>query len=245
TKSGTYNGFAITGAPTYAKPESIDAYELGMKTQFLEGTLMFSAAIFDYRLENQQVMHVSLTTGGSVSFENAESAHIRGFDFDVTWLIAPHLVEGLVLVGGAGWLETAEFTAYPDAKGYVDNSGLTQEGQDFSGNRIPKTPEVSGNLALSKTWFFDHGELEMAADLYYTDDFYYEPSNREQSIEPGYSLWGARIGYLYEPWNTRLTLFGRNLTDENTTRGSQGVEFGKSITPGAPMTYGLRLAWKY
>jgi iron complex outermembrane receptor protein len=245
TKSGTYNGFAVTGPPTYALPESIEAWELGLKTRFLQGTLIFSAAIFDYQIENQQVQFVSLTTGGSVSFENAEQSHIRGFDFDVTWVIAPHLVDGLVMVGGAGWLETAEFTAYPNAKGYTDNSGTTSQNQDFSGNRIPKTPELSGNLALSKTWMFDRGELEVAADVYFTDEFFYEPTNRAESLEEGYALWGARIGYLYEPWNTRLTLFGRNLTDEHRTRGSQGVEFGRSITPGEPMTYGLRLAWKY
>lgn len=245
TKSGTYNGFAITGPPTYALPESINAWELGVKTDFLQGTLIFSGAIFDYEIENQQVQFVSLTTGGSVSFENAEAAHIKGLDFDVTWVIAPHLVDGLVLIGGAGWLETAEFTSYPNAKGYTDNSGITSTDQDFSGNRIPKTPKVSGNLALSKTWLFDTSELEIAADMYYSDDFFYEPSNREISFEDDYILWGARIGYLYEPWNTRLTLFGRNLTDENATRGSQGVEFGRSITPGVPRTYGLRLAWNY
>lgn len=245
TKSGTYNGFAISGPPTYAKPESIAAWELGLKTKFLYDTLIFSGAIFDYEIENQQVQHVSLSTGGSVSFENAELANIRGIDFDVTWVIAPNLVEGLVLVGGAGWLETAEFTSYPDAKGYTDNSGITSENQDFSGNRIPKTPKVSGNLALSKTWFMDRGELELAGDLYYTEEFYYEASNRERSISESYTLWGARLGYLYEPWNLRLTLFGRNLTNEVTTRGAQPVDFGRSITPGVPRTYGMRLAWKY
>ncbi|MEX1667071.1 TonB-dependent receptor [Zhongshania arctica] len=245
TKSGTYNGFAVTGPPTYAEPESIAAWELGLKTSFLQGTLLFNAAIFDYEIENQQVQFVSLTTGGSISFENAELANIRGFDFDVTWVIAPHLIDGLVLVGGAGWLETAEFTSYPNAKGYTNNSGITSQDQDFSGNRIPKTPEISGNLALSKTWFFDRGELEMAADMYYSEEYFYEPSNREESFEPSYTLWGARLSYLYEPWNTRLTLFGRNLTDANPTRGAIGEEFGRQVIPGEPTTYGLRLAWKY
>lgn len=245
TKSGTFNGLAVTAPPTYAEPEKITAWEIGVKTKFLHDTLVFSAAIFDYEIEDQQIQFVSLTTGGSVSFENAELANIRGLDFDIMWVIAPHLVEGLVLVGGAGWLETAEFTSYPNAKGYTNNSGLSASNQDFSGNRIQKTPEISGNLALSKTWMLSDGELEMAADLYYTQEFFYEPSNREESIEDGYTMWGARLSYLHEPWNTRVTLFGRNLTDINTTRGYIGAEFSNPIIPSVPRTYGLRLSWQY
>lgn len=89
------------------------------------------------------------------------------------------------------------------------------------------------------------GELEMAADLYYTQEFFYEPSNREESIEDGYTMWGARLSYLHEPWNTRVTLFGRNLTDINTTRGYIGAEFSNPIIPSVPRTYGLRLSWQY
>lgn len=245
TKSGTFNGLAVTGPPTYAEPETINAWELGLKTKFFYQTLIFNAAIFDYEIENQQIQFVSLTTGGAVAFENAELANIRGIDFDFTWLIAPNIVDGLVLVGGAGWLETAELTKYSDGRGYVDNTGFSADEQNFSGNRIPKTPEISGNLALSKTWIIENSEIEVAGDVYFTDEYFYEPSNRKESIEDAYALWGARVGYFYEPWNTRITLFGKNLTDENVTRGSIPAEFGRLVIPGQPRTYGLRLAWKY
>lgn len=245
TKSATYNPLAVGGDATFAEPESVKAWELGLKTSFWQGTFMVNGAIFDYELKDLQVQFLSLTTGGAVSFENAEAAHIRGLDFDFTWLIAPHLIDGLVLVGGGGWLETAKYTSYPDAKGYTDNSGITAQDQDFSGNRIVKTPEFSGNLALAKSWSLANSELEVAGTLYYTKEFYNEASNREQTAQPSYKLWGAHISYRYEPWNLRATLFGRNLTDEFYSRGVLPTDFGDQTTIAEPRTYGLRLAWEY
>ncbi len=245
TKSGTYNGLAVAGPATFAEPETVKAWELGAKASFLYGTLQLNGAIFDYDLENLQVQFVSLTTGGSVAFENAEAAKIRGMDFDFLWVIAPHLIDGLVLAGGVGWLETAEYTAYPDARGYTDNSGQAQEGQDFSGNRIVKTPKISGNLALAKSWTIGNGNLEAAVNMYYTDEFFNEPSNRELTVQPAYKLWGAHVSYLYEPWQLRVSAFGANLTDQYHTRGIQPTDFGDQQTIGTPRTYGLRLGWEF
>ncbi|MBD2860145.1 TonB-dependent receptor [Spongiibacter sp. KMU-158] len=245
TKSATYNPLAVNGPATFAEPESVSAWEFGAKSSFFHGTLMINGAIFDYDMENLQVQFVSLSTGGAVSFENAESAHIRGLDFDFTWLIAPHLVEGLVLAGGMGWLETAEYTSYPNAKGYIDNSGQTASNQDFTGNRIVKTPEISGNLALAKSWWLGNHQFEVVGTLYFTDEFFNEPSNREQTKQPAYKVWGARVGYFYEPWNLRVSAFGANLTDEFYTRGIQPSDFGDQSTIAAPRTYGMRMSWEY
>lgn len=244
TKSGTYNG-VTTGQATFARPETAKAWELGYKGSFLQGTFQLNGAVFDYDLEDLQVQFLAVLTGGSVSFENAEEASIRGLDFDFVWLIAPHLVDGLALVGGAGWLETAEYTSYPNATGYTNDTGIPNTNADFSGNRIVKTPTYSGNLGLSKTWSLGRGELEVAGNVFFTDEFFNEPSNREKTIQPGYELYGARIGYLYEPWNLRATLFGQNLTDQYHTRGIQTTDFGDLTTIGVPRTFGLRLAWQY
>lgn len=244
TKSGTFNG-VTTARATFARPESASAWELGFKGSFLQGTLQFNGALFDYELEDLQVQFLAVLTGGSVSFENAEEAHIRGLDFDFVWLIAPHLVDGLALAGGAGWLETAEYTSYPNARGYTNDTGIPTTNADFSGNRIVKTPTFSGNVALSKTWFLGSGQLEVAGDVFFTDAFFNEPSNRAKTIQPAYELYGARIGYLYEPWNLRATLFGQNLTDKYHTRGIQTTDFGDLTTIGVPRTFGVRLAWQF
>lgn len=245
TKSGTYNGLAVLGPATFADPEKVNAWELGAKASFLFGTLQINGAVFDYDLENLQVQFVSLTTGGSVAFENAKAAKIRGLDLDVLWVIAPHLVDGLVLAGGVGWLETAEYTEYPNARGYTDNSGLAREGQNFSGNRIVKTPKISGNLTLAKSWNVDSGQIEIAGNMYYTDSFFNEPSNRELTVQPAYSLYGAHASYLYEQWDLRVSVFGQNLTDKYHTRGIQPTDFGDQQTIGTPRTYGMRLEWKF
>ncbi|WP_374972364.1 TonB-dependent receptor [Spongiibacter marinus] len=245
TKSGTYNALAIIGEPTFAEPESIEAIELGAKTSFLQGTLVFNAALFDYQMENMQVQFLSVTNGGSTTFENAEAAHSRGLDIDFTWLVMPNWFEGLVMTGSLGWLETAEYTSYPDGRGYVDDSGFAQTGQDFSGNRIVKTPEYSGNLGLVKAWAFSDSTFELGGSVYFTEEFFNEPSNRKVSMQESYELYSVRASYHYQPYDLRVTLFGDNLTDEAYTRGTQPTEFGTLVTVGSPLTYGMRIAWQY
>ncbi|MGJ8686296.1 MAG: TonB-dependent receptor, partial [Spongiibacteraceae bacterium] len=245
TKSGTYNALAIIGEPTFAEPESIDAIEVGAKTSFLEGTLVFNAAVFNYDMENMQVQFVSVTNGGSTTFENAGAALVRGLDIDVTWLAVPHLIDGLVVTGSLGWLETAEYTSYENARGYTNDSGFAQTGQDFSGNRIVKTPEYSGNIGLMKSWNIGDGVLELGGSVYITEEFENEPSAREVTKQEGYQLYSARASYLYEPWYLRVTVFGDNLTDEAYTRGTQPTEFGTLVSVGTPLTYGVRMAWEF
>lgn len=245
TKSGTYNGIAFLGPATFADPETVKAWELGVKAKFFYGSLTFNGAIFDYDLEDNQVQFVSLLTGGAVAFENAEEAAIRGLDFDVTWLFPPNIIQGLVFNASFGWLETAEYTSYPNAKGFTDNSGITRRNEDFSGNRIVKTPEITATMAIAKSWSLGNGQLEVVGTLYHTDEFFYEPSNREESIQDAYQLWGAHASYLYQPWNVRVSVFGRNLTDQYHTRGKLAAEFGNQTTVGPPRTYGMRLSWEY
>lgn len=245
TKSGTYNGLAVLGPATFADPEKVSAWELGAKAKLFYGTLQLNGALFYYDLEDLQVQFVSLTTGGSVAFENAEAGEIRGLDFDFLWVVAPQLIEGLVVTGGLGWLETAEYTSYPDARAYTDNSGIARSGVDLSGNRIVKTPEISGNIAIAKSWNLGSGQLELAGNMYYTDEFFNEPSNRELTVQPAYNLFGAHVSYLYQPWDLRVSVFGQNLTDKFHTRGIQPTDFGDQQNIGTPRTYGMRVAWHF
>lgn len=243
-KSATYNTLNIYLPPDYVLPEETTAYELGVKTNFLDHLVDLTAAVFQYDIKNIQVQYLSLLKGGLTSFENAGAARVRGADFDVMVQLFPSVFDALVFTSGGAFLD-AVYTDYRHGTGFDNNTGIITTNNDFTGNRIFRTPRWSGSAALSKTWQIPGGPFELAGDLYYTADFYYAASNADATRQASYMLLGARASYLYESWNLRATVFGKNLTGEKYTTGALPGDFGVLMSLGAPVTYGMRLSWEF
>lgn len=242
-KAATYNTVAIYDQPDYVKPEEIAAWELGAKTSLFDGLLRLNGAVFDYDVANLQQAFISLFAGGVISFQNAGQARIRGVDFDGVLVLFPSLVDDLALAGGAAWLD-ATYEDFTNAAGF-DEAGTFSQNNDFSGNQVIRSPKFTGTASLSKTWAFPGGPFEAAFDAYYTDDFFYEPSNRQATLQESYWLYGARLSYLYERLNLRLTAGVRNLTDEFYTNGIFVTDYGVQPSIAQPRSYGLQLLWNF
>jgi iron complex outermembrane recepter protein len=242
-KAATYNTVAIYDQPDYVKPEEIVAWELGAKFSAFDGLLRLNGAVFDYDVANLQQAFISLFAGGVISFQNAGRARIRGADFDGVLVLLPSLVDDLVLAAGAAWLD-AEYQDFTGAAGF-DEAGFFSQDNDYSGNQVIRSPSFTGTLSLSKTWGVPGGPFETAFDAYYTDDFFYEPSNRQATLQESYWLLGARLSYLYEPLDLRLTAGVRNLTDEFYTNGIFVTDYGVQPSIAMPRTYSLQLVWNF
>ena len=251
-KSATYNAVAIYQPPAFVEPEELRAYEVGLKTRIFDGTTSVSIAAFDYDIKNFQVQFISLFQGGAVSFENADAASIQGLDLDVAVELFPSVFDGLVLTLGGSYLD-AKYDRYVGAAGFDDEpsllfpegSGLFRDDNDYSGNRIVRTPKFTTTASVSKLWQVPGGELELSGDAYCNDGFFYASSNSEELSQDSYRVFGARVSYLYARWGVRATLFGRNLGDEKYSQGLIATDFGGNVTLAAPRTYGLRLNWDF
>ena len=55
------------------------------------------------------------------------------------------------------------------------------------------------------------------------------------------SLVNLRIGFNFDAWNSSLTLWGRNITDERYYHGSfdRPIQLGINSYPSEPATYGI------
>ncbi len=244
-KSGTYNGIAIYTTPSYVEPEEVDAYEVGIKSTFLDGNLRFNAAAFQTETKNLQVTFVSLTNGGAITFENAGEARTRGAEFDAILVPMPETNSGLVLTAGAAYLDSI-FTSYENASGYDEDTGLFfNKTGDFTGNRIPRSPKLSGTVGANQLLETAWGPFEIGVDYYMNDGFYYTGQNTQVARQKAYALLNARASWTYEPWNVKLTVFGQNLDDETYSYGAFTADFGTGYTLAPPRTYGLRLNWSF
>ena len=243
-KSATFNPLKIAQAVDYVKPEETTAYEVGVKTSFLDGLATVSAAAFQYDIHNLQVQFVSLINGGVVTFENARRAKVKGVDFDATVQILPSTFDDLVLAFGGAYIH-GRYTDYRNGSGFNETTGIFSVDNDFSGNDIVRSPEWSGSATLSKTWTVPGGTLEVAGDVYLNSGYYYTAQNTDKAEQPSYEVFGAHASYLYDPWGLRVTVFGKNLADEFYTTGVLQQDFGTNVSLAPPITAGVRLNWDF
>ncbi|MGB1563395.1 MAG: TonB-dependent receptor [Sinimarinibacterium flocculans] len=244
TKSATYNVINFLDFnPEKVLAEEITAYEVGIKTNMMGGLLTLNAAAFHYTIQNPQIQIVSVLHGGVVGFENAQEARTIGFDFDLLAQILPSVFDGLVLTLNGAYLDT-EYTEYTNGTGFHTQTGVLTTGQDFSGNEVVRSPRFSGAVALSQTFNTGIGPFEVNVDYYYNGGFYYRPEMSESSREHSYGVLGAQISYLFEPWNLRVTAYGRNLTDAEYNYSRFITDFG-ALDARAPLSYyGLKLQYE-
>ncbi len=243
-KSATFNVVSIYDPPDYVEPEELEAWEIGLKTSFFDGLMTFSAAAFQYDITNLQVQFISLLKGGAVTFENAGGARIRGADFDTTIQLFPEKISNLILTAGGAFLD-GRYTDYRNASGFSEGTGLLTINNDYTGNRVTRTPEFSGTVGLSKTFDVSGGPLEISTEYYYNTGFFYLAQNQSMDEERAYSVWGARISYLYEAWNLRATVFGKNIGNTDYNYGRFTNDFGALDAKAPPAMYGLRLNWDF
>lgn len=223
------------------EPEELKAYEIGAKTDLIDG-FRFNIAAWFYEQEDLQTQFVSLLKGGAVSFETAGAAESKGVEFDANWQMLPNLVDDLVLVASGAYVDAA-YTSYPNASGFNQTTGLLQIGQDFTGNSVPQAAKFTGSLQLNKIFFLPSfsSSIEIGGDYYYNDGFFWTAQNVESSEEPSYSTVGARVSYVYEPNGLRLTVFGTNITDEVYNLQKFTTDFGVVQYQAKPSIYGLRI----
>ncbi|MDB5969890.1 MAG: outer rane receptor protein [Hydrocarboniphaga sp.] len=236
-KSGSFNIVNLTSAPTYIKPETVDAFEAGFKSDLFNRRLRVNAAAFETIIHDQQVQFVSLTSGGVVNFENAKKATVKGVEGEVIWQIAG----GLQANVGATYLKS-RYNDFTDAGGY-NAAGFSTTGNNFSGNTIARNPKFSAVTGLNYSQPVDDGVFEPGVDLYYNDGYYFDAQNSIR--QDSFYLLNARASYLYTPWDLRLTAFCDNITSQKHYIYETQFDTGIAGKLAQPVTYGLRINYQF
>ncbi|MGI9330360.1 MAG: TonB-dependent receptor, partial [Gammaproteobacteria bacterium] len=116
------------------KPDETDNYEIGLRNELVNGSLIFNAAIFYIDWENIQVGDVSEEGGFPITL-NGDKAKSQGAELEFTYQITDQL-------------QFRGSYAYTDAQLRGDSPQL-QEGTAQDGDRLPGTPKHQGALFLS------------------------------------------------------------------------------------------------
>ena len=218
--------------------ETLTAYEAGIKTDLFDRSLRLNATAFFYDYEDLQV-YILVNSGGIPQqvLTNAAAAEVSGLEFEA--LAQP--IENLQLSLGIALLDS-EFKDFEAPA----NVGVIL--QDFSGNALPYSPEVSINAAANYLIAFDNGgELRLGGDVAYQDEAFVDPGNTARLATDSYTLVGLHATYQPPNSNWEFGIWGRNVTDEEYVAYTVDLsDFGVDYVQfGDPATYGVSLRYTY
>ena len=236
-KSGGFNDSLF---PTVAfSPETLDAYEAGIKTTLFDRHVSVDATGFFYNDKNIQAFQ-NQENGNPIVY-NAASAQLYGLDLDTKF----KLTEALSLTGGLE-AEHTEYTSFPTAaiSTPVPGGGTAYTIGSAKGNRLPLTPNLTFSLTadylVSLAAF---GDLTLSATYAYNDGFFGEPDNR--LFQPSYHVVNAQAAWTSRDGLYLVRLWGKNLTNAEYTTSLGSQPNGDFAVFAPPRTYGVSVSRKF
>lgn len=250
-RSGTFNALAYQdiGQIYFLDPETIDAWEVGLKSRWFDDRLQLNGAAFFYDYENQQIADVV----GTTSFLRSANGEVSGIELEMIAAVS----ETVELRASLGMLESS----------YDDNQRFTPTGLDIGGNDFPNAPDTTMNLGASwDIWTGDDFALSGNFEAKYMGEYYFDSfgdyegnypggeadggggygaSQELAGANPDHWLFDARI--TLESEDISLSLWGKNLTDEfYYVYGLNINAFNQDyFTRGQPRTIGLEARYRF
>ncbi|MEW5688294.1 MAG: TonB-dependent receptor [Pseudomonadota bacterium] len=253
-------GNPITAAGTI-KPEDVDHFEVGLKTQFWDRRATLNVSAFRTDIQDYQ----ATVTNGQLGvlrgyLANADKVRTQGFEFDFS--VRPSERFNAYLNGAytdATYRKFVDAPCPPElaggttvAAGQAPSApgtpgGLSPANCDISGQRLPGVSKWSFSFGaegnLPATFLGQEGEVYLGYDGNYRSNFSSNASPSAYTWVDGYSLSNFRFGFRTDKG---VNFYGwvRNAFKEKyfdllaVGPGNTGLIAGQ---PGDPRTYGLTL----
>ena len=254
----------IVVRPTYAD-ETVEAWELGIKTDFAGNRVRVNAAGFyyDYRNLQYQATDPEVFEGG---VGNLPGSEIYGMELELLGFISA----SLTLDARLAWLETEiseSHLALDNVRSDDATNALLPQCNfnlfcddiqraraaailDVKGNELAKTPKFTADLTLRYHGRLgDWGGFEGSVQYIYRDGFQHRIFNNPRTDDvPGYDVVNLMLTVTPDAWPWRLDLMGMNLTDEDGINARFTDVFGVGATSDeliAPRQYMVRIGIEF
>lgn len=237
-------------------PETLQAYELGLKTDLFDRTVRFNLAAFQSNYKGIQLNLSNCTAITGPGFGapcalpvNAGDARIRGLELETT--MRP--VDGLTIDGAMSYLDfdyrrfgTFTTTNAQNVTTTVAVGGPTNLNGPQFGDYAPYTPEWKWSFGIQyEVDLGDSGSLTPRFDAAYQGAVFTNAANRSSNLIEGYTVANARLSWNNADDDLNISLAVTNLFDKyylltvnDQTVGGQGYANGQ---PGRPREWALSL----
>lgn len=231
-KAGGFNN-AAPGSPRY-EPETLDAYEIGIKTDLLDRRLRFNLAGFYNSYKNIQVQQYKFT----ITTVNGAKARSYGADADLTFLVSP----GLTLSAGAAVI-SPKFTDFDGCGTPGPLGGVPLTSGVCTGNQLPIASKAVFNVGADYRLNMGTSSLDLNVNAYSNSGYFTDVANaiHQKRFE--------KIG-AFARWNLSNQLsvgvYGRNLTDRRIITYGDSQQVGtENVSYDEPRTYGATLGYQF
>lgn len=253
-KAGGFNiSVGSTASSRSFRDESTRSIEIGAKGQLFDGRLITNVALFDQSIDDFQA---NVFNGANFDLVNAGEINIQGFELDALLEAS----DNVMITAAATYLD-AEFDSYerascpnalllptPVPPNLVTcdptNPAFTAV-QDLSGQANEGVAEWSASSTA--TWYFPIGGLEgfVRGEVQFSSGINLAGDQAPQKTRDDLTLFNASIGIGNPNKGWNLTLWGKNLSDEEFPQGifdSVAQPGSLSGYPNDPPLYGLTLS---
>jgi iron complex outermembrane receptor protein len=228
TAGGFNTEAAVASAFTsgYA-PETVDSYEAGLKSEWLDRRLRLNVSAFRMRYRDKQEIYFDNVTR-ILNIYNAAKATSKGVEVE----LQARPTSWLNLGATYGHLDTR----YDD---FVITGGLNN-----TGNRLGSAPRHKASLAANLD--VPAGELRVVGNAVYSyTSGYYTGATADPGLYvPGYSLVNGQIGVVTLDDRLRLSVFARNLLDKDYLL-IPSTQVVRAEYLGEPRTIGVTASFRF
>ena len=227
-KAGGYNSLASTAEAlgTAFQMQEVSAYELGVKSDLMDNRLRLNISAFfnDYTNLQQQ----SVTADGAFITENYDAEH-TGIEADMRVRLTSNL---------SLWANGV----YQDSE-YTDTAATGGESTGaLLGNQMTNVFKFQYATGLDYTADIGPGTFAIGANVNRKADFFSTSDNAEIGHIPALTLVDAYASYAVDRW--KLTLAGKNLTDEKYWYTGFGFDVVQPRFMADPMMWRLSLSYE-
>ncbi len=235
--------------------DTLDNYEIGWKTSWLDRSLRFNGALYDEEWNKFQFSFLGLNSFTIV--ENAPSARVLGVEASLDWQVSSHF--NLSSGGAYNHAELTKNFCGTDINGLVIPTCSDADALALHGQQLPYTPRFKGNLTGRYTFELGDWNAHVQASVLYQSMNFAGLRTADNALlgtMPGYATADFSIGA--ERKNLSVDLYIKNAFD---TRGQQnrytscttavcaasypGVPAALYVVPIQPMTIGIKLGEKF
>jgi iron complex outermembrane receptor protein len=220
-KAGGFNSADSSGIAANAayRPEHVNAYELGVKSKWLDNRLLLNLDVFRSDYSDLQVATLVYITPAVGQFEvrNAASSISQGVEFEGQWA----LTDAFRLIAYVTYAD-AHYVSYPNASPDVFEA-VPVPSQDLSGRPTLFAPKWTGSLKAMYTIALPrHYSLTATISPYFSSSYFLHQTDEREFEQGGYTRLDARLTLQPPNGHWAFDLIGQNLTNADIVTSYAG-----------------------
>ena len=208
-------------------PDTVDNWEIGLKTQWLDGDVTLNAAAYFIEWQDPQVASASVNANLPITV-NAGAAESTGFELIGAWNVS----DRFGLRGNYSYVNAELTEAVPSLVRTITPPGFGTAFEDGeAGDRLPGSPKHQFSVFADYTQPVYQGDLFANAGYSYQSSVLSRTGGRGSSLTlPSYGRLNAALGYGQDNWT--FTVYAENLLDDYSESSVVGTPLSNQAPSG-------------